>query len=252
MTEIRASSGGVEQSLAAPVLELGRVTAGYGGAIALYEVSMLVPTSGVIALLGPNGAGKTTLLRTAAGLLQPKSGRVRVNGTDVTSDQPHLRVRRGLCLVPDRRGVHAGLTVNDNLRLLTPPWMDETKARERIAEVFPVLRERLNQIAGTLSGGQQQMLALSRAFLWTPSVVLLDEMSTGLAPIVVDEIFRTLRHLVASGVAVLLVEQYVERALNFADRVVLLNKGRIAFEGATSEVTEDLLQHGYLEGFDAL
>ena len=231
----------------APVLELAGICAGYGPTTVLRDVSLTVPRGGIVALLGPNGAGKTTLLRTASGLLKPSRGSVRVNGADLTGAPANARARAGLCLIPQGRGVFAALTVRDNLRLQVPRHAGDTSF-ERALEAFPILRDRLRQTAGTLSGGQQQMLAMARCYLANPGVALLDEVSMGLAPKVVDELFATLRHLASTGVALLLVEQYVTRALAMADAVVLLDRGRVAFSGAPEDLERDAVLRGYLGG----
>jgi branched-chain amino acid transport system ATP-binding protein len=229
----------------AAALELDRVTAGYDRATVLRDVSLVVPAGKIVALLGPNGAGKTTLLRTATGLLRPTSGTVRINGVDMTRSAPNRRTRAGLCLVPEGRGIFRSLTVRENLRMQIPKWSKDVTV-EGVLEVFPILRERLGQTAGTMSGGQQQMLALARSYLSDPRVVLLDEVSMGLAPKVVDEIFEAIEQLAATGAALLLVEQYVNRALKLADVVVLLDRGTVAFQGPPSDLDQDAVLRGYL------
>src|SRR5262249_44242257 len=158
---------------------------------------------------GANGAGKTTLLSCAAGTLKAQSGRIRVNGRDVTSDSPSQRARAGLCLIPEGRGVFHALTVRENLRMQVPPWAADASGVDSALEAFPVLKRKLGQLAGTMSGGEQQMLALCRAWIGQAAVVMVDEVSMGLAPHIVDEIFVALRELRASGVALVIVEQYV-------------------------------------------
>jgi branched-chain amino acid transport system ATP-binding protein len=228
-------------------LVLADVYAGYGRAEVLRGITVEVPRGAIVALLGPNGVGKTTLLRVACGLLKVTAGTVSINGTDVTRTSPAERAEAGLCLIPEGRGVFRSLTVRENLRLQVPPWAGD-KQVDRALEVFPVLRKRLSQTAGTMSGGEQQMLALARAYLANPDVVLLDEVSMGLAPKIVDTVFDVLRRLADSGVSMLLVEQYVARALEMADRVVLLNKGHVVFNGAPSALGEDEVLGGYLAG----
>jgi len=225
-------------------LQVSAMSAGYGGTEVLRDVDLVVPEGRVVALLGPNGAGKTTLLRACSGLLRPTRGRVLLDGDDVTAATPHELVRRGLCHVPEGRAVFPSLTVAENLRLLS----SRDDAVDRAAEAFPVLRDRLGQVAGTMSGGEQQMLALVRAYLTEPRYVLLDEVSMGLAPKVVDEIFTMLGRLAGSGVALLLVEQYVARALELADLVYVLRKGRVAFCGEPAELDADALAASYLGG----
>jgi branched-chain amino acid transport system ATP-binding protein len=215
------------------VLELRGVTAGYGETTVLRDVDLVVPDGATVALLGPNGAGKTTLLRVASGLLRPRSGQVLVDGVDVTGKAPHVLTQMGLCHVPEGRGVFGQLTVRDNLLLQAG---GRTEAVEQATSAFPRLGERLDQAAGTMSGGEQQMLALARAYVQQPRTVLLDEVSMGLAPVVVDEIFGFLGTLAREGAALLLVEQYVTKALAMADYVVLLNKGRVSFWGEPGEL----------------
>jgi branched-chain amino acid transport system ATP-binding protein len=218
-------------------LELRGVTAGYGRSTVLRDVTVTVPTGGITALLGPNGAGKTTLLRVAAGLLRQAGGAVRVSGNDMDGRAAHARTRAGICLIPEGRGVFPNLSVRENLRLQIPTWQAD-RSIDRAIDAFPVLGERLRQPAGRMSGGQQQMLAVSRCFLARPTVVLLDEVSMGLAPRIVDQIFDAIRGLAGDGVALLLVEQYVTRALAAADYVYLLNRGEIAFAGEPSELDD--------------
>jgi len=225
-------------------LELTSVTAGYGRTVVLRDVDLAVAPGTVAALLGANGAGKTTLLRAASGLVRPVSGAIRVAGDDVTRRAAHERTRAGLCLVPEGRGVFASLTVRENLLLQIPPWVKQ-RSLDPALEAFPILRERLGQRAGTMSGGEQQMLALSRCFLAQPTLVLLDEVSMGLAPRVVDEIFAALATLAAGGVALLLVEQYVSRALEMADHVALLNRGQIVFTGTPQDLDHEELMRRY-------
>jgi branched-chain amino acid transport system ATP-binding protein len=226
-------------------LALTGVTAGYGRTVVLRDIDLTVAVGSVAALVGPNGAGKTTLLRAASGLLRATSGAVSVSGDDVTPRRPHERARAGLCLVPEGRGIFPNLTVRENLLLQVPPWAKD-RSLDSALEAFPILRERLGQRAGMMSGGQQQMLALSRCFLARPALVLLDEVSMGLAPRIVDEIFAALRRLAADGVALLLVEQYVTRALEMADHVYLLNRGRIAYSGPPQDLDEDELMRRYI------
>ncbi|WP_406276197.1 ABC transporter ATP-binding protein [Nocardia sp. NBC_00881] len=230
-------------------LELRSVTAGYGSAIVLHDVDLTVPPRSVVALLGPNGAGKTTLLRVASGLLRARSGTVAISGADLTRARPARRARAGLCLIPEDRGVFTDLTVRENLRLLTPPWRRH-RGVDDVLDIFPALRTRLDQRAGSLSGGQQQMLALGRAWLADPAVVLLDEVSMGLAPLVVDEIFAALGELRAAGAAILLVEQYVDHAMTMADHVVLLSRGMVTFAGPAAEIDRDAVLENYL-GIDS-
>jgi branched-chain amino acid transport system ATP-binding protein len=226
-------------------LVLRDVQAGYGGTPVLRGVSLTVPAGRVVALLGPNGAGKTTLLRAASGLLHPTAGTITLAGQDVTHARPHQLAARGLCHIPENRAVFPGLTVRENLRVMVGGKL-RADTVELAREAFPVLGKRLDQLAGTMSGGEQQMLALTRAYLTAPRYVLLDEVSMGLAPIVVDQIFEFLRRLAARGAALLLVEQYVTKALALADMVYLLTKGVVDFAGEPGELDADALAARYL------
>jgi branched-chain amino acid transport system ATP-binding protein len=227
------------------MFELQDIHAGYAGTRVLRGVSLRVPAGSVVALLGPNGAGKTTVLRVASGLLKPISGRVLVDGRDLTGASPHRLVSHGLCHVPEGRGVFPSLSVRDNIEVQARPGT-EAEAMERAVAAFPRLGERMHQQAGTLSGGEQQMLALARAYVQKPAVVLLDEVSMGLAPKVVDEIFAFLARLAEEGTSLLLVEQYVTWALAVADYVYLLNRGELAFVGEPDELDADALAEQYV------
>jgi len=228
------------------VLQFDRVRAGYGTTTVLRDVSFRVGVGQVVALLGPNGAGKTTVLRTASGIVRPTSGVVRLDDIDLSKQAPHRRAARGLCLIPEGRGVFKSLTVRENLRLQAPAGTKSDDAIDRALIVFPALAGRLSVAAGHLSGGQQQMLSLARAYVTNPRVILLDEVSMGLAPRVVDEMFHALRTLAATGTAMLIVEQYVTRAMAMADVVVLLNKGAVAYDGPPSQLDEQAVLRGYL------
>jgi branched-chain amino acid transport system ATP-binding protein len=217
------------------MLTLDRIEAGYAGTTVLRDVTLAVPPSSVVALLGANGAGKTTLLRVASGLLHATSGHLMLDGRDVTYCRPHELVELGVCHVPEGRGVFPSLTVRENL-LLHSPRGKEAESLELAVSAFPKLGQRLDQVARTMSGGEQQMLALSRAYVQSPRFVLLDEVSMGLAPKIVDEIFEFLRLLAAQGSSLLLVEQYVTRALEVADYVYLINRGEIALAGEPGEL----------------
>jgi branched-chain amino acid transport system ATP-binding protein len=227
------------------MLELRNISAGYGTGKVLENVDLVVPDGAVVALLGPNGAGKTTLLKVASGLLRPTAGQVVFDGADVTGHGPHQLARAGICHVPEGRGVFPTLSVADNLRLQAPRSVDR-RAVEQAAAVFPRLGQRRRQLAGTMSGGEQQMLALAHAYVAEPSTVLLDEVSMGLAPKIVDEIFDYLRRLAQGGMSLLVVEQYVARALELADYVYILNRGRIRFAGESAEVKDETVLESYL------
>jgi branched-chain amino acid transport system ATP-binding protein len=216
-------------------LELRGISAGYGGAPVLREVDLVVPDGSVVALLGANGAGKTTLLRVASGLLRPARGRVLIDGLDRTGSAPHRIARVGLTFVPGDRGVFRGLSVRQNLALQVPADQRDGFL-DRTCVLFPRLGDHLDRPAGSLSGGEQQMLALARAWADGASCVLLDEISMGLAPKVVEDIFRRLRALASTGRSLLVVEQYASRAVQLADIVAVLNQGQLAFCGEPAEL----------------
>lgn len=227
------------------MLELTDVSAGYGDTEVLRDVSLWVPRQSVAALLGANGAGKTTLLRTASGLLKPSAGTLSVDGQEVTGASPHALAGLGVCHVPEGRGVFPSLSVRDNI-VIQAQGRDIGKAIDKAVSAFPILGKKLGQAAGALSGGQQQMLSLSRAYVTEARYVLLDEVSMGLAPVVVDEIFEFLGALATSGCALLLVEQYVARALELADYIYLMSRGRIEFAGEPGELDAESLMQQYM------
>ncbi|MGQ0843753.1 MAG: ABC transporter ATP-binding protein [Sporichthyaceae bacterium] len=227
------------------MLELRNVTAGYGTVTVLRNVTLTVPDKAVVALLGPNGAGKTTVLRVACGMIKPTSGQILIDGQDVTGMTPHKIAQRGVIHVPEGRGIFPSLSVSDNILLQAPPG-EFKQAFKTATETFPRLGERARQISRTMSGGEQQMLALSHAYVGNPDVVLLDEVSMGLAPKIVEEIFEYLTDLGRKGVAQLLVEQYVGQALRMADYVYILDRGRISFAGEPGEISEETIMNSYL------
>lgn len=233
---------------ATPVLSVDSITAGYGAATILRDVSFTVRSGEIVALLGSNGAGKTTTLRTVAGLLKPSAGTCHLHGTDVTSWAASRRVEQGLCLIPEGRGIFRRLSVRENLRLQRGPRRASARPVDDALELFPALAPRQGDLAGLLSGGQQQMLALARAYLTSPSIILLDEVSMGLAPKIVDQIFEVLTEIARAGVAMVLVEQYVTRAMHMADKVVMLRRGSVVFDGATSDLDEEQVIQSYLGG----
>jgi branched-chain amino acid transport system ATP-binding protein len=222
-------------------LVLEGVTAGYGRISVLRDLNLSVPAGSVCALLGPNGAGKTTTLGVISGLLETSQGRVLFDGRSINRLSTYERAVRGITLIPEGRGVFPGLSVQDNLAVAaraTPGIQEETRAAsmERVLDMFPRLGERRDQRAGTLSGGEQQMLALSRAFLAETKLLLLDEISMGLAPQVVAQLFDAVRQLRDEGATILLVEQYLTYALDLADICYVMAKGSIAFAGEPDEL----------------
>jgi branched-chain amino acid transport system ATP-binding protein len=220
-----------------PALQVDGLSSGYGRTTVLRDVTLQVPAGGVAALLGANGAGKTTLLRTVSGLLPVAAGTVRLHGEDVTRMRAHRRFAAGLCHVPEGRGVFRGLTVRENLAMQAPKGgVDEALARA--AEAFPVLGRRLGQQAGTLSGGEQQMLAVAATYTRSPTLVVVDEVSLGLAPLVLDEIFTFLKGLPAGGTALLIVDQFATRALALADVAYVLRRGSVSYAGSPRDLQD--------------
>jgi branched-chain amino acid transport system ATP-binding protein len=203
------------------VIEARGVTAGYNGVPAIRDVSLVVESGEIVLLLGPNGAGKTTTCMTLAGVIRPMSGAIIVNGT-ATKAALHTRVREGMGLLPERRAVFNSLTVMENLRL-------GRGKPQKVLELFPELEKRLNVKAGLLSGGEQQMLSLGRVLAAEPDTVFVDELSFGLAPIIVRRLLRALREQADAGSGVLLIEQHVNTALEYADRAYFLKRGQVAF-----------------------
>ncbi|MHB8466646.1 MAG: ABC transporter ATP-binding protein [Acidimicrobiales bacterium] len=237
-------------------LQLDRVTAGYGRVEVLKDFTVDVPAGQVVALLGPNGAGKTTALRAISGTLPIRRGAIRLDGRRLDGRSAYAIARRGVLLIPEGRGIFPSLNVRDNLRVAVragagaggSPSAGERAARiDRVLETFPRLGERLWQLAGRLSGGEQQMLAISRALLADPKVLMMDEISMGLAPIVVDQLFETVRRLKESGLTIVIVEQYLQHALRVADICYVMAKGRVAFVGEAAELASaDAVEAAYL------
>jgi branched-chain amino acid transport system ATP-binding protein len=221
-------------------LELRGVYAGYGKIGVLRDLDICVPAGSVVALLGPNGAGKTTTLNAIAGTIPVTRGDLLLQGRSVRALSAYGRARRGIVLVPEGRGVFPSLTVKENLELVVRGSGADAETREQrlieVLDVFPRLAERLSQRAGTMSGGEQQMLALSRAFLTSPKVLLMDEISMGLAPQLVEDLFEAVQTLRARGATIVLVEQFLTYALRFADICYVLGKGRVTFVGEAAEL----------------
>ncbi len=236
--------------MGAPLLEVDDVAVSYGKVRAVRGVSLTVQAGEVVALLGNNGAGKSTLLRAVAGVVHPERGRVRFDGADVTRWPSHRLARRGLRLVPEGRGLLARMTVWENLLMgLYTRRDDATADLEAVLDRFPVLRARRQQIASTLSGGEQQMLAIGRALVSRPRLLMLDEPSLGLAPLVVAEIFGVVKALKREGATILLVEQNARKALQVADRAYILETGTVTLEGpAAALAAGEEVQRAYLGG----
>jgi branched-chain amino acid transport system ATP-binding protein len=236
----------------APLLEVQDLAVRYGHVEAVRGVSVSVAEGGFVALVGPNGAGKTSLLSALAGLVRPAGGRVRLGGEDVTGLPAHAAVAAGISLVPEGRAILGRMTVEENLRLaaeLRRPAREIAPAIEEQYQRFPVLRERKDGLAGALSGGQQQMLAFARALVARPRILLLDEPSMGLSPILVQDIFRAVEQIHRDGATILLVEQNARLALSITDHAYVLERGKIVHEGPSRELARDpRVQAAYLGG----
>ena len=230
-----------------PCLELVDVTAGYGPIVVLQGVSLVVHEREVLALLGPNGGGKSTTLGVCSGLVQITSGQLRLAGRSVGGTAPDALARAGVCLVPEGRGIFPNLTVRENLMMATYTGMPLAAIEATAYDRFPALGQRPGQLAGTMSGGQQQMLSMSRALATNPAVLLLDELSMGLAPIVVGQLYEIVAAVAADGVSVLLVEQFARSVLGIADRAAIMLNGRIVRTGSPDEIAEEL-SAAYLGG----
>lgn len=224
------------------MLTLENVSVNYGAIEALTGISMHVEKGEVVTLIGANGAGKTTTLRTITGLLEPREGRVTFEGEDISGRATHKLVARGISMSPEGRGVFANLSVRENLQM--GAYLNKNKAEvvadmARVFEMFPRLKEREAQKAGTLSGGEQQMLAMGRALMSRPRLLLLDEPSLGLAPLVVHTIFEAIEEIRGKGTTILLVEQNAHAALGHSDRAYVMETGRIVMEGPSKELAAD-------------
>jgi branched-chain amino acid transport system ATP-binding protein len=223
-------------------LSIAGLRVSYGRTEAVKGIDLVVPQGSLVCLIGANGAGKTSVLRTLSGLQRPRAGRISFLGTDITGWAPHRIAGLGLLQVPEGRQVFAELTVSENLAMgawLVSDPAEITRRRTQVLARFPRLHERLTQLAGSLSGGEQQMLALGRALMGGPKLLLLDEPSMGLAPLVVEEIFAILLALKAEGITILLVEQNASAALDVADLAFVLETGRIVLHGPAAEVAND-------------
>ena len=224
------------------MLEIRNLTAGYGDVPVLWGVSLSVPRGHVVALVGANGMGKTTLLRAISGVIRPSGGFVRVNGHDVIGLAAYAVAAHGVAHVPEGRQLFPAMTVRENLTMggyLLRDKANRAESMERVYTLFPRLRERHAQLAGSLSGGEQQMLAIGRGLMLRPQLLMLDEPSLGLAPLLVEEIFLTVARLRDEGMTILLVEQNVQQALRLAESGYVLENGRITLEGRASELLEN-------------
>jgi branched-chain amino acid transport system ATP-binding protein len=232
------------------MLELRSIDAGYGSFQALFGVNLEVRSGEAVGVIGPNGAGKTTLMRTISGLIRPTSGSITMEGTDTLATPAHRIISLGIAHVPEHRRLFPRLTVEDNLKM--GAYMPAARARfadrlEFVFDLFPRMKERRHQMAGTMSGGEQQMCAIGRALMSNPKLLLLDEPSAGLAPLVVQQVFGLVKRIRASGLTVLIVEQNVAQVLRIVDRAYLLEAGTIRSSGTTAEMRRtDTIKQAYL------
>jgi branched-chain amino acid transport system ATP-binding protein len=222
------------------MLQLTGLCASYGAIEVLHGIGLTVPKGGLFAMLGPNGAGKSTLLRVIAGLHAVGAGTIAIDGRAVSGSQPYVLARHGVCLLPEGRGVFPNLTIADNLRLVTHLGASLSEIEARVYETFPGLGSRRRQLAGTLSGGEQQMLALARAVATEPSFLLLDELSTGLAPRVVETLYAHVVALMANGTTVLAVEQFARTVLEIAHAGAVMVTGRVVATGTPADLHDAL------------
>jgi ABC-type branched-subunit amino acid transport system ATPase component len=236
-----------------PVLQVQGLNVSYGNLQVLFDVDIEVKRGETLALLGTNGAGKSTALKAVSGLHMPDRGVVRMNGRDITLVDPEYRVSLGMVQVPGGEALFTGQTVGENLEVWS--WLIEdeqlrSERMERVFAIFPQLSDRLNDKAGSLSGGQQQMLALSKAVLLEPELLLIDELSLGLAPVVVQDLLKVVEQLKDLGITMVIVEQSVNVALSIADRAIFMERGRVQFQGPAQELLErdDLLRAVFLSG----
>jgi branched-chain amino acid transport system ATP-binding protein len=232
------------------MLELKSVDAGYGSFQALFDVSLEVKAGEAVGVIGPNGAGKTTLMRVISGLIRPTRGSITMEGANVLTTAPHRIVSLGIAHVPENRRLFPRLTVEDNLRM--GAFMPEARAKyaqrlEFVFDLFPRMKERRHQMAGTMSGGEQQMCAIGRALMSDPKLLLLDEPSAGLAPVVVQQVFELVKRIRSGGLTVLIVEQNVQQVLKVVDRAYLLEAGTIRVSGTSDELlSSDTIKQAYL------
>jgi len=232
------------------MLELSNVNVYYGDIHVLKDISIVVKEGEIVSILGANGAGKTTLLKTISGILHPRSGDIKLFGEHIENMPPHRIAKKGVAHVPEGRGLFPGLTVFENLQLGS--YIPEARKKfreslEYVLQLFPILKERKNQLAGTLSGGEQQMLTIARALMLRPKLLMIDELSLGLAPIVAQKMFASIKSIRESGVTILLVEQNVRQSLSITDRAYVLSEGVVTLEGqARSLLNNKFIKSAYL------
>jgi branched-chain amino acid transport system ATP-binding protein len=232
------------------VLEVEKVSSGYGAVQILWDVSFKINEKEIVCIIGPNGAGKTTLVRTIAGLLPAKTGAIRFKGENIEKFPPYEIVKKGLTLIPEGREIFPRMTVDENLRLGAYTINDKGKVaetKERVYQIFPVLKKKEKILAQTMSGGEQQMLVIGRSLMCNPQLLILDEPSLGLAPIIVEKVLDTLQKINDDGVTILLVEQNIRDSLNIANRAYVLEEGKIIIEGEGRELlNNDHIKEVYL------
>jgi branched-chain amino acid transport system ATP-binding protein len=229
------------------MLELKGVRAAYGRIEVLHGVDLVVPRGAVVALLGPNGGGKTTTLKVASGQMRPTGGCVHILGRHVNGADPDALARLGVCTIPEGRGIFPNLTVRENLRMVTYAGVGMHEVEDRAYAQFPRLAERRSQVAGTMSGGEQQMLAMARGLAVNPALLFLDELSMGLAPIIVAELYEIVAEIARTGVSILVVEQFARTVLGVADYAAIMLHGRVTAVGQPADVVDDL-ERAYLGG----
>lgn len=232
-----------------PLLSVRGLTVHYGPAQALRDLDLTIDRGAIVAVLGANGAGKTSLARAISGLVRPTAGRIELDGQDITGRKAQQVTRAGVMYLPEGRGVFTSLSVRDNLRMwaMAVPRAERDDAVVRALDLFPVLAQRRQQAAGSLSGGEQQMLSLARAFVVRPALLVADELSLGLAPKMVDVVFDGLQRISDDGITVVMIEQFVHRALALATDCVVVRRGSVAWQGSPDEAEDQVLQH-YLGG----
>ena len=232
------------------MLEVKKINTFYGKVQVLWDVSLKVVKKEIVAFIGANGAGKTTLINTISGLLRPASGTIKFHGKSIGGLAPHSIVERGICHIPEGRRLFPDMSVRENLEMgayLTRAWRQKEETLEHVYELFPILKERGGQLARTLSGGEQQMLAMGRGLMSRPKLCIVDEPSNGLAPLMVKEIFEIIQGLRKQGIAILLIEQNVRQTLEIADRAYVLENGRVILSGEGKKLLKkELIKKAYL------
>ncbi len=234
------TTASIEGDASVPMLELTGLRAAYGRIEVLHGVDLVVPRGSVVALLGPNGGGKTTTLKVASGQLAATAGCVHIGGRHVNGVAADALARIGVCTIPEGRGVFPNLTVRENLRMVTFGGVSQQEVEERSFTQFPRLGERRNQLAGTMSGGEQQMLAMARGLAVNPTLLFLDELSMGLAPLIVEELYEIVAQIAKNGVSILVVEQFARTVLGVADYAAIMLHGRITSVGQSDDIAPEL------------